>query len=319
MRVWFKKFNFVQMKNFRVLKITALLLLICSIKAFSQETNTDSLEVLKKKNSKGFHVGLYVGSYFANQYTSNMYDGYGFDINGAKNDWDNSFMNQKINMQYGGYGYPGQPDQIATALGIDYQTWVFDESDMPTNMRYTPAFMVGLNCRYSVDEKNAILFNLDVSKLAISGNFTIMTPQQATSTQVNNRIKTFQILGGEQRMLLQFGYQHLFGEIGKLNFFAEGGMHLTITEFNKNQIQINNLTIDLTSYYNTTLYSSAVVFKKPIGAGLGVFGGMGLNIAMNPKITVQLLYNPTYEKVNIGISPKLTFQNAVGLRAYYNW
>lgn len=309
------------MKFFKKINITFFVLsLFCSIVGLSQESGeneTESAEEFTQK--KGLRLGLYIGSYFANQYTAGIYDGYGFDMDGNKNNWDNSLMNQKINMEYGGYGFSGQPDQIAQALNLDYHTWTFTESDMPLNMRYSPSFSVGLNCIYSVDVKNAILLNVNLAKLNIGGNFTIITPQQSGSSQINDRIKTFAIKGIEQRMMFQFGYQKILGENEKVNFFVEGGLHVTVTKFDKNEILINNLKIDLTSYYNNVAYSSALLVKKPIGTGLGVFAGCGTNLTINPKFTLQLLYSPTYERVNIGINPRLKFQHAIGLRAYYNF
>lgn len=299
--------------------ILIVLLFISSRYSIAQEIRDDNTITGEPfEHRKTFRLGMYLGSYFANQYTANMYDGYGFDIDGNRNNWDNSLMNQKVNMQYGGYGYAGQPDQIAQALNVDYHTWTFNANDMPTNMRYSPAIMVGLNCIYSVDVKNAILLNINLVNLTANGNFTIITPQQNNSTQINDRIKTFSIRGKEQRMMLQFGYQHLLGDNEKINWLVEGGLHATLAKFSSNEILINNLKIDLTSYYNNAFYSSALVYKKPIGIGMGVFAGVGANITMNPKFTIQLLYSPTYERINIGLNPRLKLQNAVGLRVYYN-
>jgi hypothetical protein len=300
--------------------IYLFLLLVCSMNAISQDTqddndNTTQQPVLAKKS---FRMGLVIGSYFANQYTASMYDGYGFDIDGNKNNWDNSLMNQKINMQYGGYGYSGQTDQIAQALNVDYHTWTFSPSDMPTNMRYSPAIMVGLNCIYSVDVKNAILLNVNLANLIANGNFVIITPQPANSTQINDRIKIFSIRGKEQRMMLQFGYQHLFGESDKINFLLEGGLNATLAKFSSNEILVNTLKIDLISYYNNAFYSSALVYRKPVGIGMGAFAGMGVNLNMNPKFTLQIVYSPSYEKINIGVAPRLRLQNSIGLRVYYN-
>lgn len=305
---------------FQKFRIICFLLLLFSLNTIAQETQDDEVTQEPYVPRKGFRVGLYIGSYFANQYTANMYDGYGFDIDGNRNNWDNSLMNQKINMEYGGRAYSGQTDQIALALNVDPQTgWSFNASDMPTNMRYSPAIMVGLNCIYSVDAKNAILLNLNLANITANGNFTIITPLQANSTQINDRIKTFSIRGKEQRMMLQFGYQHLFGESEKINWLVEGGLHATLAKFSSNEVLINNLKIDLTSYYNNAFYSSALIYRKPIGFGLGVFAGAGVNLNMNSKFTLQLLYSPTYERINIGINPRLKFQHAAGLRAYYNF
>jgi hypothetical protein len=307
------------MKPRRFIKTALLLsLLISSINAICQDTNDDDNDNPgKKQSAAGFHVGLYVGTLFPSNYTASMYDGYGFDIDGNKNNFENSFMYQKIVNQYGG-GYGG-PDQIAQALGVTpYTGWTFNESDMPVNMRYAIAFDVGLNTRYSVkNSKSSIILNVNASKLTINGNFTIVETAQPNTTQVNNTIQTFGIKGGEQRLIFQFGYNRIMGDNENLNFMMEGGLLGTLAKFDKNQILINNLLIDLTTYYYQPGYPSNMT-KKPIGFGLGAFAGMGVNLSMNKKCTVQLLYSPTYEKINMGVDPRYKVQNAIGFRAYYN-
>lgn len=279
--------------------------------------NNDNSTVYKSR--KGFHIGLYVGSLFANKYTAGMYDGYGFDIDGNKNSFENSFMYQKIILQYGGGYGSGQPDMIAQELNVDQGTWTFDESDMPLTMRYSPAFLSGLQCRYSVDENNAILLNVNAAKLNINGSFNITTIPTSGSTQINNSIRTFAIKGTEQRLMFQFGYNRIIGSNDKLNFYVEGGLNATLTKFDKNIIQINNLTIDLTSYYNQAVYPPPTLTKKPVGMGFGAFAGFGINLSMGSKWAIQIGYNPSYERINIGPNPRLKMQHSFGLRAYRNF
>jgi hypothetical protein len=294
---------------------TSLLFLIIILKVHSQELSPEG-DTLKPQ-SRGFHIGLYIGSYFANKYTAYLYDGYGFDADGKRNSFYNSFMYNKIVMEYGG-GYAGQPDRIAQALGVQHGEWSFSESDMPINMRYSTAFLLGLQGRYSVDRNNAILLNVNASQLNITGNFTIVTTPQTNFTQVSRNIKTFAIKGVEQRLMFQLGYQRLFGKNEKINFVAEGGLHVTMAKFDKNVILINDLLIDLTSYYYQPGYSAYYV-RKPIGVGYGAFAGLGVNFNMSEKARIQFIYNPSYEGVNIGDNPKLKMQHAVGLRMYYNF
>jgi hypothetical protein len=265
---------------------------------------------------KGLNLGLYLGSYFANNHTANLYDGYGFDVDGKRNSFENSFMYNKIILEYGG-GY-GQQDQIALALGVQHGEWTFDESDMPINMKYAPAFLLGLQGRYSVDAKNAILLNLNASKLNITGNFTITTRPLSNSTQLNDAIKTCAIKGTEQRLFLQIGYQRLLGSNEKVNFLLEGGMHMTLAKFDKNEILVGDLLIDLTSYYYQPGYSAYAV-KKPVGIGFGAFAGMGVNVNVSELCKVQLVYNPTYEGISLGPDPKYTFQHSIGIRIFYNF
>lgn len=281
----------------------------------AQEYNEDGSEKGASFNKKGFQAGLYIGAYFANQGTAYMYDGYGFDVDGVRNDFSRSFMYNKIVLQYG--GYYGQTDLVAEALGVPHGDWVFSESDMPSNMRYNPAFQVGLNLRYSVDGKNAILLNINASKLNVSGNFTITTKPPSGSTQINNSIQTFAIKGVEQRLMFHVGYQRIFMSDKNVSPMAEAGLDITLAKYDKNEILINDLYIDLTGDFNQP--GSAYVVKKPIGIGTGAFAGLGMNANFNDNFRVQLLYQPAYEGINIETKSKLRLQHGVGLRIYYDF
>jgi len=267
-------------------------------------------------NNKGLSMGLSVGAYFANKHTALLYDGYGFDVEGNRQNFENSFMYNKIVLEYGG-GY-GQTDYIAQELGVAHGEWTFNESDMPNNMRYMPAFIVGLQARYSVDSKNAILVNVNGSKINVSGNFTITTTSSTPINQVPKNIQTFAIRGVEQRLLLQFGYQRLLGESEKFNVLVEGGLNVTIAKFDKNEILINNLLIDLTQSLNSAAFPSYVI-RKPVGTGFGAFAGLGVNASMSDNVKIQLVYNPTYEQIKLGKDSKLKFQHSINLRMYYNF
>lgn len=286
-----------------------------SVRSFAQDNNDDDYDAEQNINKKGFHTGVFLGGIFPNNYTATLYDGYGFDYNENKNDFANSFMYEKIIMQYG--GGDGQTDLIAEALGIDHTDWSFDESDMPVNMRYHPAFLIGFDARYGFNKKNSLLFNLNVAQLTINGNFTITTRPPPNSTQINNSIKTYDIKGGEQRMTMQAGYQRIFGESVNINFFMEGGLQLTYARFLKNEIMIEELHINLADSYVQTGYASTEL-NKPTGTGIGVFAGLGINLTLNSKWSVQFVYNPSYEKINIGYHQKRTLQNAVGFRTLIN-
>ena len=94
--------------------ISKILLLIFFLAAGNVCFSQDGDSPAPIKNGKGFHVGVYLGSFFANKYTSSLYDGYGYDVDGAKNDFLNSFMYRRIVIDYGGGN--SQTDQVAVAL-----------------------------------------------------------------------------------------------------------------------------------------------------------------------------------------------------------
>jgi len=295
---------------------TALLLLLLTTISVALAQDDDG----KLNPGKGFHVGIYVGSFFANNYNASLYDGYGIDFDGFKNTFENSFMYNKIWQEYGAHNNTSSQDQIAQALStggqvVQHDGWSFTEDDMPLQMRYRPAIMLGLACRYFVDKKNTLIFNLNVTKLTAEGAFTITIPN---AIYQNQRVQTFSIIGGEQRMMFNLGYQRILGNNEKLNFLIEAGINFSLAKFDKNQVQINNLTIDLTGYYDQFGQVTTLPFQRPVGFGIGAFGGAGFNLTLGGKWTAQLLYSPTYENLNFGFNSALKLHNGVGLRAYYS-
>jgi hypothetical protein len=298
-------------------------LLLCNI-SFAQEN--DSLiedETSVKQKQKSFHAGVYVGSYWANKSSASLFDGYGFDEFGVRNTFANSILYNQIVNVYGG-GYNGV-DLIAQLLNVDHKDWYFNEQDMPTNLRYTTTFLVGLNTRFQVDKKTNITFNINASKLIVNGKFTISSTTTSNGFQSQPIQNQFTITGGEQRLMMQLGYQKIIGNNKKLNFMLEGGLNVIFSKAQKNIAYLtsssfngaNNITIDLMSIYNQQPYNTYSP-KYLIGAGIGAFGGIGLHLTINPKYTVQLLYSPSYDRISIGYNPKFRMQNGFGLRFYYN-
>ena len=304
----------------KVISIIGLFLFF-SASAFAQGSDTtntdDSPPATDTINLKGFHLGLQAGVILANKYTANIYNGYGLDIYGNRNTFLNSFLFQRIVNDYGGGN--GLTDQIAVALKVNPGQWSFDESCMPVNVKYNVSLLVGLNTRYCFDNKNAIILNVNATKLTVNGNFTIYTSAANSSGyQGATNVQTFVLSGGEQRLISQLGFQRVLTDNDKLNFFVEGGVDVTLAKFLRNQITINNLVIDLTPYYSQPAYGY-VRSHGLIGVGLGAFAGAGINLSLSSKYTVQLLYNPSYDRINIGASPKYTLQQSIGFRAYYNF
>ena len=297
----------------------SLLALIIFISAPFLYSQDEEKTLRKNKGAKGFHAGLYLGSIFANKYTAKFYDGWGYDETGKRNNFLTSFMNRRIHYDFGGDN--GQPDLVAQALGVQHGEWSFDETDMPVKMKYNPSVLAGLQMDYGFTKNDAVIINVNASKLSLSGSFTIVVLNpQIGPTQPNYKdIRTFAISGGEQRLMIQVGYRRILGNTdeSQLNCFIEAGANVNITKFMRNQIVINNLQIDL-GYYYTQPYYPTYRISYMQGSGFGAFAGFGINLEANAKWTLQLLYSPSSEKINIGESPKLSLQHSAGIRAFYN-
>lgn len=298
------------------------LLLLQAITLFSQDDfETDTTKATFSE--KGFHAGLYVGAYWANKYTAYLYDGYGFDEIGQRNTFANSILYNQIVNVYGGGN--GGPDLIAQLLNVNHGDWYFNEQDMPFNLRYTTTYMVGLNTRYKINKKAGITLNIYGSSLVVNGKFTISTVNTGPTLPNQSKLNQFTITGKEQRLMFQLGYQRLIGKHEKFNLMVEGGLNIIMSKAQKNQAYLtseanngaNNIYIDLMAIYNQSPYNYYST-KYLIGVGIGAFGGLGFNYNINRKYSIQLLYNPSYDRINIGITPKFKLQHGAGLRIYYN-
>jgi hypothetical protein len=299
------------------LKIFLLFLGLLSFSfAFSQD---DEKPARKNKGIKGFHAGLYLGSLFANKYTAKFYDGYGYDETGKRNDFFSSFMYRRIVIDYGGGN--GQHDYVADALGVQHGEWSFDQTDMPVKMKYNPAVLTGLQLDYGFTKNDAFLMNINASKLSVSGDFTIVvTNPKIGPTQPNYQdIRTFGISGGEQRLMIQLGYCRILGNTDEspINCFFEAGGILNAVKYLRNQATISTLPIDLSFYYTQPYY---LTYRASYlrGTGWGAFAGFGIHLEASAKWTLQLLYSPSFEKINMGEAPKFSLQHSAGFRAFYN-
>ncbi len=294
--------------------VVFILLIFLGASCFAQDD--DESPPAKPRRSK-LSVGLYVGTLFSGNSTASLYDGYGYNVNGERNDFNNSLMNTNINYYYGGGN--SQTDQIAVALGVNHGDWSFDETDMPASLTYNVAFALGLHTRYSINSNNAIVLNFTGSKLSVGGEFTItlLTASQVPQQPGYINYKTFGITGSEQRFIFQLGYQHTFGEDNGFNFFMEGGAVGTLAKYLKNQIAINNLNIDLAGYYNQPLYNDFRL-NHLSGLGFGAWTGFGFTTSANAKTTLQFVYNPSFEIVPLAGNTSPHLQHYIGLRFYYN-
>lgn len=300
-----------------MLRILVILIKVLPLFSFSQE---EDLFKQKNKGAKGFHAGLLLGSIWANKYSSKLYDGWGYNEKGERNDFLNSFMYRRIVIDYGGGS--GQTDYVAQALGVNHGEWSFDENDMPASMHYTTSVIAGLNIDAGFSKRNAVILNMNISKLNVNGNFTIVVinPQIGPQQPGYQDIRTFPITGQEHRLMIQLGYRRTTGnpEESAINFFWEAGFVVNRAEFVRNSIAINNLHIDL-GYFYTEPYFPTYRASFLRGTGYGAFATMGIGLTPNPRWTLHILYTPSYEKITIGQEPKFKYHHAAGLRGYFNF
>ncbi|MCX6275707.1 MAG: hypothetical protein NTV09_10930, partial [Bacteroidetes bacterium] len=247
---------------------------------------------------------------------SAVYDGYGYNATGNRNEFSQSLLNLKINqlIEY-------NPEQLKQELGITNidDLKAFNETDMPTNLKYNTSFLFGLALNYGFDKKQSLIANLNFAKLTVTGNFTLETTNSAQGNPNQFTNQQFPVVGKEQRLMIQLGYSRILGNSEKANLFVEAGLCVNNAKSEKNYVMINSLSVDLMYFDPNIQGNSGIFIEQYTGWGFGGFAGLGLNLTMNPKYTIQLLYTPSYEKVDLGPDPSTSLQHAAGLRAYYNF
>jgi hypothetical protein len=304
-----------------------LFLLLLSVSCFAQdENNEENNSEISLTAYKGFHAGFYAGAFFANNYSASLYNGYGVDDAGNRNSFPNSVMVQRMilngmdSANSNALNFQSQyTDQIAPALGVNHDIWYLNESDMANDVKYNVAFLFGLDLQYGMSATDGIIFNMNFSKITVKGTFTINTRDKKLNSSLGDSVRYFAISGQEQRFMLQLGYSRLLGKPAKFNFLVEGGLVMNSAKFLNNYANINNVKLDLTPFTYTGGYQNNYLPTQYNAIGFGAFAGMGFNLNLNAKYLIQVLYNPSYEKINIGEAPTAKLQQSTGIRVYYNF
>lgn len=274
---------------------------------------------------KGFFAGIYVGALFADKYSAHLYDGYGFERDGTKiTDFARSWMYQSLLETYGKEAI-GRPDRIAQELNVGPGEYEFNASDMPVNLKYNIAFSFGLHGRYHFDDRNALLFNINFSKLVVNGQFTIektnsipvSAPSDPGGINYSDQVQRFGIRGEEQRVMLQAGYQRILGKNQLLNPLIELGVDLTFAKFDGLNAEVNSLVMNLEKNFDR--YGNLTEEARNLtGVGVGAFGGLGLQLELGGKWTMQLVYDLVFQKIDLSNDTKYGLHHNIGLRAIYN-
>jgi hypothetical protein len=234
-------------------------------------TNDDEEEEEQEDERKGFSFGLNLGGYFSSSATANIYNGAGGmgSVNAASNvNWysiedrigvNSLFINdvQAINTFYNSSGY------------------AFLQDSYPYNMKYMPAFSVGLQVRYSFNRYLALIANVNAMRLKAAGQFTMQffgTPQPLNAQA---DIRLFTIAADEQRFQVNLGFRQgwMMGDFS--NFYFQFGGSLLGTKWQDNYIYVAERKISLIT--NAPVAGQSPIDAQPTAAvGFGGYGSTGV-------------------------------------------
>jgi hypothetical protein len=290
-----------------------------SAQVYNWADDEESEEPLRLDELGGLVVGLNLGFYQANPNTASIYGGYGFDRDGARLNFGQSWLNQAIQ------GNPEFRRRTSDAVGLADGEWIFDESDMPAEMRFRPSFMWGGHFRYLFNPDFGVFVEVNGTNPVTVGEFTIQTPALNPIGQVGS-LQRFQIRGEEQRLIFTLGASKVLGRKererqGKSTSIlpiVDFGLNSTFSRFEENLINLGDLVgpVDLTVFFQQ---QGIAIDEARIltGVGIGGFASGGIQIHLGGDIMIDVLYRASLEQVRLGEWNERGFQHVFILRALW--
>ncbi len=226
---------------------------------------------------RGFGIGISLGGYFASKKTANIYNG--------------------TNL-IGTLGRADGVDQLTIAERLDPNVFIFDVQRIqnefnatgvevpfdssPINMRYSPALGVGVQLKYSFDRYRGVIFNLNALRLRTTDVFTLRFVGTGQQLNAQQDVRTFDIVGSEQRFEINLGYRQgfLINEIS--NFYLQFGGNMLGVQMQQNQIRVGENTFDLIIGAQNP-QQILTLDNAPTGIGFGAYGAMGMEFFIKDK------------------------------------
>lgn len=241
---------------------------------------------------RGFSFGLNLGGYFANAATASIYNGSG-PIKG--------FLNEAS-----GVRLYSVDERIGTTSGFinDIQTintyynsngYHLPNDSYPTNMRYNPAFYVGLQLKYNFDRYRAVIMNINALNLNATSQFTIQFEGTPQPLNAQADVRLFTIVGKEQRMNMNLGFRQgwMMGDFS--NFYIQLGGSVLASKWKDNFIVVagNNYNLVTSAPVQGQTQMTA---QAQAGLGFGGYAALGIEFWLG-KYSFDLGFGFSRDKV----------------------
>ncbi len=229
-------------------------------------------------------LGLNFGMHWANKYHAGFYDGSPENVNTINFIFDNPYHRQ----------------DIMRALNV---ADTFYLAELPQNMRYNPAFQIGIYFRKTFDNYTGLSLQFDYTKLTAADAFTLeIDPQPNIGKEPDIRI--YQIWGVEERINIDILYSKFFKLENPMFIpFFESGININSTIVKENKIKIENLQYSLINNYIQGGYVPGVqpntYHVQQGGIGWGVSAAVGLKLVFNESVSIDPGFRVYYQKVNL--------------------
>jgi len=222
-------------------------------------------EKMEEAKIPRWDFGINFGTYFANKYTANYYNGSDRNVNTIS--W---VMTNK-------YWY----DEIKLILNAADRVTV---KEIPTNMHYNVALSGGLFFRYNFTHNWAMFVEFNYAQFKTDGLFTVQVDSAEYLTLQDLRLCG--IHGREQRVNLDLGAHCRFPVYKKkMNLFLQAGMNVNYLKVLKSYINFNEHEYSIINIYGSQNYvpnsnlQEYQTIQGGFGYGLYASGGMGFTFS----------------------------------------
>lgn len=242
------------------------------------------------EEERGFSIALNIGAYFANKTTANLYNG--------------TCLFNVVNDPSGVRCY-----DIFTRLTLNindinfinnfYGTQSFEAPfDMhPTNMRYNPSFMYGLNIKYYLSWLEAITFDINAVQLKTIDQFTLRFIGGEIQQNQQQDIRLFTIAGEESRFQMKLGYQHGWEMNGTSQFYMDFGGSMLGAKLETNYVTVAEKDYQL--ILGAQNPQQILNFQPKTQVGFGFFLGCGASIAFENRVNMDIGAYISRDKVKL--------------------
>jgi hypothetical protein len=253
-------------------------------------------EEMSEDTIRGFSFGLNLGTYFASKKSANFYNG-GCTANDFidVNEVRCYSIADRLGVSGGNTAFNQTYNKVINEVGNGATGFDVPFDAYPTNMRYNPAFMVGLNIKYNFNRYSAILFNINAIKLKAVDVFTLRFYGGTLPQNGQSDVRTYSIVGQEQRFNLGLGYRQGWYMGDFANFYLQGGASMLGVQFEKNFLQIGSSQYDL--FVGVQNQNTLVTPQPRTDIAFGGYGAIGVEFFFNKKLSFDLSFGMNREKV----------------------
>lgn len=258
--------------------------------------------------STGWSFGLNLGAFWANKYQAGFYNGHSGNMDSINLIFTNHYYLQEIKRELND---------------------TFRLMELPMDMRYQPAMLIGFTVRYSMTHNFGIMLSCNYHSLKAKDVFTMALGPGAAAF---DSLLLCPIWGKEDRMHIDLGLSKDFVIDDGINFFLEGGMNVNYSKVKEHKIAIRSLEYSLINLYGNQAYipnTQLQEYNVHLGGwGIGGFVNAGFRLVFNNHVSLDPgatfywtranLEGYSAYKPHFSVWVRLSYQNLVTKDRFYD-